>query len=55
MPMFLLHQHAMDADRLLEGQPIKIERADMKSLTNEELKEYERLVRKTRTPRSDGL
>jgi hypothetical protein len=35
------------------GEPIKIERVDMKNLTDEELQEYERLVQKTRTPRSD--
>jgi hypothetical protein len=36
-----------------EGEPIRIETIDMKNLSDEELEQYEQLVRKGRTPRPD--
>ena len=36
-----------------DGEPIRIETVDAKRFTDEELVEYEKLVRKATTPRSD--
>jgi Family of unknown function (DUF5681) len=37
-----------------EGEPIRIQRVDVKRLTDEELADYEKLIRKATDPRSDA-